>query len=60
MKKPNTPPPGTPPPEPDLRDMDGFHRTAASGWLAELCTRLGGYNVVPFKPRSARPGRKRP
>jgi hypothetical protein len=48
MKKPSTPPPGTPPPEPGLCDMDAFHRAAASGWLAELCTRLGVDGAPPL------------
>lgn len=55
--KTNAPPPGAPSPEPDLRDMDGFHRAAAGGQLAELFFRLAGFNVVPFRPRGPRPGR---
>jgi hypothetical protein len=47
----NIDPPGTPLPAPDLSDMDGFHRAAANGQLAEIIFRLAGANVVPFTPR---------
>ena len=53
----NIHPPGTPLPEPDLADMEGFHEMAASGELAELIYRLAGCNVVPFRPRAKRPDR---
>jgi hypothetical protein len=56
----NIHPRGTRLPAPDLSDMDRFHEMAASGWLAKLCTRLGGYNVALFKSRSARPRSKWP
>lgn len=35
-------PPGTPQPKPDLRDMDHFHKAAASGRLADILFRLSG------------------
>lgn len=50
----NIHPPGTPLPAPDLSDMDGFHRAAATGQLAEIIFRLAGANVLPFKPRGSR------
>ena len=50
----NIHPPGTPLPALDLSDMDGFHRAAATGQLAEIIFRLAGANVLPFKPRGSR------
>jgi hypothetical protein len=38
----NINPPGTPLPAPDLSNVDGFHRAAATGHLAEIIFRLAG------------------
>jgi hypothetical protein len=35
-------PPGTPPPAPDLSDMDHIHKMIATGALADILTRIAG------------------
>lgn len=39
------PPPGTPPPAPDLSDMDRIHHLIRSDHLADIFTRLAGYKA---------------
>jgi hypothetical protein len=51
MKKQSMLPSGTPPPEPDLCDMDAFHCSTSSGRLTEIIERLAGTNVLPFRRR---------